>query len=381
MKKIFFISALVIILASLVLMGCQSTPTTTAPPAATTTPPAATTTSPAKTTTPVATSPAPTAQAPIELKFSYHAPPTASLATAVFEPWAKELEEATGGRVKITRHPGGTLVSSKDAYDAVATGLCDIAQVDTEENPGRFPISGLNSLPFFYPSTSVAGPVTHELLNKYAVNSELKEVKLLLTAPLHPSQYFGNKKVNTIQDFSGLKMRASGKIESATVDALKGVPVDITTVDLNSSLDRGTVDGCFFTYSGALAFGIKDIVKYCTEADVQIRVHTIAMNKNSYEKLPADIKAIFDKYSLPETSLRFAKAHEAAQIGPKKAIAGALAGAGKDPIYALTAEERAKWKEAAEQTWRDWAADLNAKGLKGDEILAEAQQLMEQYSK
>ena len=384
MKKITFLGiAFILIISILMLAACQSTPAPTPTTPAST--PTGVVSSPTATTpssSPTATSPASptTSQKTVELTFSYHAPPQASLATAIFVPWAKEIEEASSGRIKITHYPGGTLVSSNDAYDAVATGLCDIAQVDTEQNPGRFPLIGINQLPFFYPDTEVAGRVSHELLNKYALDGELKEVKLLITAPIHNAHYFGNKPVEKLEDFKNLKIRASGKVESSTIDALGGVPVDIGTGDVFSALDRGTIDGCFFAYSGALSFGIKDATKYRTECNIFPRVFVVAMNKAKYDSLPADLKQIIDKYATPEVSQRFGKAHQDMQAGPRGAIVGSDKQAGNPPIYVLPADEVAKWKATVEPTWQEWAAEVQTKGLNGSEILAEAKKLIEQYS-
>ncbi len=370
MKKVFVLSIVFMLIVGLVLTGCQSTPA----PA-----PAPTTPAPAPTTPAAPASPI-TSDETVELTFAFHAPPTASLTTAIFEPWATEVEEASNGRIKITRYPGETLVKAGDAYDAVATGLCDIAQVDTEMNPGRFPVLGINTLPFFYPSTEVAGIVSHEILNKYAVDSELQEVKLLITAPLHFAQYFGNKPVEKLEDFAGLKIRASGKVEASAIDALGAIPVEVGTGDMFSALDRGTIDGCFFAYSGALAFGIKDATKYRTELEFLPRVFLVAMNKDAYNQLPADLKEIIDQYSTPETSYQFAKAHQAAQAGPKNAIIGSDKGAGNPPIYVLPDEEKERWMQVTKVTWDEWVADVTAKGINGQEIMDEAISLVNQYS-
>jgi len=103
MKKLHFLVLAIVIASCLVLAACgegaETTTTTT------------TTTTSATTTTTTTTEPE-----VIDLTFSYHAPPNASMAVAIFEPWANDLEEACGGRVKITRYPGGTLLSTEDAW-------------------------------------------------------------------------------------------------------------------------------------------------------------------------------------------------------------------------------------------------------------------------
>jgi TRAP-type C4-dicarboxylate transport system substrate-binding protein len=319
----------------------------------------------------------PTAENPVVLTFAYHAPPQASLTKAILEPWANDIEKATEGRVKIIRHPGGTLVKSADSYDAVATGLCDLAQIDPEENPGRFPLTAINSLPFLYPNTEVAGVVAHQLVNKYCAKTELKEIKLMIMAPLHMAQYLGSKKVAVLSDLKGMKIRSSGKIEAHTVNALGGVPIEVGTGDLASALDKGTVDGCFFTFAGALAFGLKDVTKFRTVCNVFPRVFFIGMNKAAFNKLPQDIQRIFEEYSTVQATQRYAAAHAAMEKGAKGAIMGYDKKVGNPPMVVLSDAERNKWKDASKSVWDEWVAETAGKGLPGKAMLDEALSLVE----
>ncbi len=325
--------------------------------------------------------PAPTAEKPLELNFSYHAPPQASLTKAILEPWAKDIEAATNGRVKIIHHAGGSLLGAADAYDGVVSKLADIAQVSPEEYPGRFPLSGISALPFVYPNTEVAGIVYHELLNKYALKSELKDVKLLITLPLHPAHYLGNKPVQKLDDFKGLKMRTSGKVVASTVKALGGTPVEVSTPDIFSALDRGLIDGTFFTFSGSLAFGIKDVTKHRTECSVYLDTFQLVMNKDVYNKLPADIKKIFDDFSTPEVSRKYGAAHGEMEKGGRGAIAGSDKKAGNPPIVVISAEERAKWEQATQSVKDEWVAEMAQKKLPGKQMLDDALNLVKKYSK
>ena len=73
------------------------------------------------------------------LKFSYHTPPKAVVVPTYFNPWTASIEQAANGRVKIVHYAGESLVKAKDQYDAVISGMCDIALVDPDRTtPGDF---------------------------------------------------------------------------------------------------------------------------------------------------------------------------------------------------------------------------------------------------
>jgi len=105
----------VAVIASLVILGCaQPAPA----PSPTPTPAPAPAPSPAPT-------PAPEPEV-IELRFAHHNPPQGSTTVKFIDPWAKQVEEATNGRVKMTMYPAQTLAKSMEMIEALQGGVADV---------------------------------------------------------------------------------------------------------------------------------------------------------------------------------------------------------------------------------------------------------------
>ena len=370
MKKLLMLVLVTILMSSLLLVACGTpAPETPATPE---------TPEPAPTPKPESKLVA-TVDNPLELNYSYHAPVPASMTQAIFIPWANDLETACGGRVKIIHHAGGALLSPEDAYDGVLQGICDIAQIAADLYPGQFPLSVILQLPFIYDNTEIAGIASHEILNKYCVDTELKDIKLMITAPLHPMHYLGNREVKVLEDFQGLKIRGSG-FDAKLIRALGGTPVDISTGDVFSALDTGLVDATFFTWGGALAFGVIDVTKYRTACAPFLSVFHIHMNRQVYERLPDDIKKIFDEFSTVETSRKYAAAHLAMEATSKSSLELGDKRRGNEPIYVLPPEEWERWKEATQVVRDDWVAEQEEEGRPGQAMLDDMLSLVEKYS-
>ena len=77
---------------------------------------------------------------PIELKFSSWVSAVHGHHTGVMVPWAKMVEEKSGGRLKITIFPGSTLGKAVDHYDMVKDGIADMGFTTPGYTPGRFPL-------------------------------------------------------------------------------------------------------------------------------------------------------------------------------------------------------------------------------------------------
>ena len=120
MKRLVYLLLVTLIIGIVALSGCASEKS----PAATTTAPGATATQPRKNTAPSRSYQA--AGKTIELRFATFIPPTDVYAVTLGE-WAKDLEQRTNGRVKVTFYHGQSLLKVPELLDGVASGTADMA--------------------------------------------------------------------------------------------------------------------------------------------------------------------------------------------------------------------------------------------------------------
>ena len=74
-------------------------------------------------------------------------PDTSWSTTHCVEPWLKQLEEATGGQVKVQAFHGETLAKGKDLWNATKSGIADIGWICHGYFPGLTPVTDVISLP------------------------------------------------------------------------------------------------------------------------------------------------------------------------------------------------------------------------------------------
>jgi TRAP-type C4-dicarboxylate transport system substrate-binding protein len=324
----------------------------------------------------------PTPENPLVLKFSYHTPKMAGLVTKELRPWSEAIEKGTNGRVKITHYDSESLVKLQDQYDALVSGLSDLGQVSTETTPGRFVLSAIVGLPFMFPNARVGGKVYNELLNKYCADTEWKEAKILWCSALSPHQIFSNKPVQKLEDMKGLKFRIEGKIEGWTVEALGGAAAELATPDLQQSLERGIIDGCFLQWAGAMTFGVHQVTKYRTETNLFSRVFVEAMSRQLWDKLPEDIQKVFEANSGPAISEFYSGEYEKDMVGARAAITAYDKKVGNpDPnSFTLSKDEMARWVNAVMPVRDRWANEAEAKKLPAKAMLNEATSLVNKYT-
>lgn len=76
----------------------------------------------------------------VALKYSNFFP-ASNRVSLLCEDWCKEVEKRTGGRVKVTYFPGGTLTPPVQTYDSVVKGIADIGFSFASYTRGKFPLT------------------------------------------------------------------------------------------------------------------------------------------------------------------------------------------------------------------------------------------------
>ena len=97
------------------------------------------------------------AAAEINLKLSHFLPPVHGIHTDFIEPWAKQLEACTNGKVAVEIYPGGTQLGNvAKQQEQVLAGVVDVAHGLTGLPRGRFPRTSVIDLPFLTESADAA---------------------------------------------------------------------------------------------------------------------------------------------------------------------------------------------------------------------------------
>ncbi len=363
MKRVFIIGMVIGLIYCLILGGCTaSVPTTgTASP----------NTSPATSSSVES----------INLKLSCSNPEQSAIWAAYIAPWMKDIQDSTGGRVKITGYPGGTLTTEDNAYEAVVSGMIDIGMLNIEAYPGRFPLAEFLSLPVVTSAYLANARATYEVLDKYSFNTELSEIKVLCTMSGMSGELHGNKPVHVLEDLKGYRMRSGGTIEQMGIEALGAIPVSVPREDLYTSLERGLVDGAMFTDEGCLAFGVNQVTKYRTKTDYAPKTFLLVMNRDKWESLPSDVKKIFEDHIGVQGSVYYSDILTKAQMQARDGLIAYDEKVGNPGYFELPQDELARWQKAVQSGVLDkWVADMQAKGKPGEALLDEYLTLLAKYS-
>ena len=181
------------------------------------------------------------------------------------------------------------------------------------------------------------------------------------TAP----KFVHNLARSTYDSVKAKKVRAPGGPWSALVESLGGVPVSVSVGEMYMAQERGTIDGILQTWPAVPVFKLHEVSESMTELNLCGFTFVVAMNKDSYNKLPPEAQKVLDQ-NAEKYSLIMGNAHHGFnQVGMKL-----WSGAGHK-INKLSPEERAELNKRLRPIIDKWVSDMEARGLPGQKALDE----------
>jgi TRAP-type C4-dicarboxylate transport system substrate-binding protein len=267
-----------------------------------------------------------------------------------------------------------------ELMDQAIDGVADIVWTVVGYTPGRYPSTEVFELPFMM-TDSGAGPVSRaywEMFESHMKDTEFKDVHILGTWVHGPGMIHANKEVNTPADMEGLKIRGGSRSINTFLNKLGATPVGMPVPAVSEALSKGVIDGTTIPWEVTAALKVPELVGNHTEFEgvsLYTLTFVLAMNKDKYESLPADLQKVFDDNSGVEFSVFAGSTMEAAD-GPARKLAVDRG----NNIVTVSGDGVQAWRDAAAPIYDEWVAEMDAKGIDGQALIDEARALIAKYS-
>jgi TRAP-type C4-dicarboxylate transport system substrate-binding protein len=297
----------------------------------------------------------------INLKVANYFPPP-SKQSKITEEFAAELESRSGGRLKVQFFAGGSLLKAPAMFNGIETGIADIGYSHVYYTPGRMPACEGIGLPLGTPTGWVSAHMGYDFYQKYKPK-EFDNVKVLALHGNAPSMILSNKPVEKMEDLKGMSIRAPD-ISGEVIAALGGTAAPTPMMEVYDGVSKGVIQGVWAPYETLKTFRFAEVTKYvavCWQIG-SVYPFYLAMNKNSYNKLPRDLQSLVDTMG-GEYQERFALMwNEIEMVG--KAF-GTQQGV---KYIELSDQEAARWEKAMDIVLTNYVKKLVGKGYSESEV-------------
>ncbi len=311
----------------------------------------------------------------VTLRLHQFLPAQSVIPSQAIAPWAKRIEEASNGRIKIELYPSMQLGGKPpQLFDQAKSGVADIIWTVLGYTPGRFPKSEVFETPFMVTNAKATSMAFQAYVEKYAMD-EFKDVKLIAVHTHGAGIFHSSEPITKLEDLKGMKIRGGSRVINDMLKNLGAEPIGMPVPAVPEALSRGVIDGATIPWEVTMALKTSELVHNHTGFSDQHGLYTqtfaLVMNKKTYEHLSDDLKAIIDNESGIEVAAQFGAAMDKADIEGEK-FARDLG----NEIIMLDEMETKLWKNAAKATIDDWIKQTP----NGQMLYDAASALVEKYS-
>jgi len=256
-------------------------------------------------------------------------------------------------------------------YKRVVEGVADIVFGVAAYTPSIFPKTMLVIPPG---KSNNSAEATERLLAVFDTHlaSEYKDVKMLGITTAAGIGISATKDVSTMDGLKGAKIVPYAALTSPIIEAMGAVPVQMPVTEMYTGLSTGTIDGTYATYNNMTPpWNFWDISKFFVEnVPVQHAVIFVLMNKERYEGLSADHKAIIDELAGEPLSMKGAESFDGADA-KSLSMMEATSDKGYERVR-VSDEERAKMDAAVAEGLKVIYADYAERGIDDAEAIYQA---------
>jgi TRAP-type C4-dicarboxylate transport system substrate-binding protein len=201
--------------------------------------------------------------------------------------FANDVEKATGGKLKITVHPGASLFKAPEIKRAVQGGQAQIGEVLISNFANEWAPFGADGLPFLAASYD-------EALKLWRVQKPLFDKKLaeqglraLYAVPWPPQGLYSKKPLTSGADMKGVKFRAYNPATSRMAELLGAQPVTVQAAEVSQAFATGVAESMVSSGSTGADSKLYEHVKYWYDTQAWLPKNVVLVNKAAFDALDA----------------------------------------------------------------------------------------------
>ena len=211
--------------------------------------------------------------------------PASNFHTENLVQFAKDVDAATGGKLKIQVHDNASLFKAPEIKRAVQGGQAQAGELLMVNFQNEWPVWGLDGIPFL--ATSYAESRKLYQASKATVQKKLAEqgMVLLYAVAWPPQGIFTKKQVGSAADLKGIKWRAYSPATARIAELVGAQPVTVQQAELSQAMATGVVES--YMSSGSTGYDTKtyEHLKFFADTQAWLPKNAVIANKKAFDAL------------------------------------------------------------------------------------------------
>ena len=286
--------------------------------------------------------------------------PESNFHTQNLEQFAKDVDQATGGKLKITVHSNASLFKAPEIKRAVQGGQAQAGEILLVNFQNEWQMFGADGIPFLADSYDQAWKLWQA--QKPFLEKKLGEqgMMVLYAVAWPPQGIYTKRTLNSAADMKGLKWRAYSPATARIAELVGAQPVTVQQAELSQAMATGVIDS--YMSSGSTGYDTKtyEYIKNWYDTQAWLPKNAVIVNKAAFNAL--------DKASQDALLKAGAEAEKRGWAMSKKANTETLEKLKANGMHILqpSAQLKADMKKVGDTMLKDW---LDKAGPEGKQLV------------
>jgi len=211
--------------------------------------------------------------------------PAGNFHTENLELFAKDVEKATNGKLKIQVHANASLFKAPEIKRAVQGGQAQIGEILLVNYQNEWQIFGADGIPFLADSYDAAAKLWQA--QKPVLEKKLGEqgMMVLYAVAWPPQGIYTKRQLSSAADMKGLKWRAYSPATARIAELVGAQPVTVQAAELSQAMATGVIDS--YMSSGATGFDTKtyEHIKNWYDTQAWLPKNAVIVNRAAFNAL------------------------------------------------------------------------------------------------
>ncbi|MGB9904037.1 MAG: TRAP transporter substrate-binding protein [Desulfotomaculales bacterium] len=268
------------------------------------------------------------------------------------EVFAKRVEEATQGRVKIQFFYNSQLVPAAQGLDALKKGVVDLWNGSSQWG-GTVPESDAIWLPYGFMGAQHAIHVLRDTdVGKIMDQAYQKQgAKILFYWPSGSMVIISKKPVKSFEDMKGMRVRLGYALWKDWYQRMGAAPINVAVAEQYEALMRGTADATIYPEYTIETYKFDEVCKYITvPAVVDPGMCYVMVGLNTWNSLPEDLRQTIEKVAQEVEKETVPAAQKLSEYAYENAAKKGV------QVIRLSRAEFEKFKGSAVPAWEEFSA-------------------------
>ena len=221
--------------------------------------------------------------------------PASNFHTENLTQFAKDIDTASGGKLKITVHANASLFKAPEIKRAVQSGQAQIGEILLANFANESPIYALDGVPFLatgYGDARKLYEASQPAMDKLLA---AQGMKMLFAVAWPPQGIFSKREVASVADLRGIKWRAYSPATAQIAELIGAQPVQIQQAELSQAMATGVIESYMSSVSTGYDTKTYESIKNYYDTQAWLPKNAVLVNLKAFNALDAATQAAVTK--------------------------------------------------------------------------------------